>query len=371
MLRKIQIKDTPPEGGMPAAGEHLTIDIHNFIKHYLDENVPLLDQEDRNYYVSFIKKNLMPGNHFAFHEEGALGNREIRNDFSHMFGRALARSITDLYYNVPLFDHAEQYLLDTENRPVYVSGKLLLSTDKDSSHIPYFLCRGKGDEYHLMEGRGKTSPYSKKELEGYVERSNGTTLRNSRGTVIGVKHRTILTQIPFGSVPARCSIIGSQSEGKGKAPDMDSSIFRGHYRKIFANLNHAALSSYLSGTLRHYSNAYKKSYLCGKLLQGGREKLYVIEPITFDFSGELYYRLNYPTEFHTDSIRRRNLVYGLEWDLAALIASESEKSQNDFRESQQYLENIDINESGILGLSNDGSVVAYLNQFYDFSTFEL
>lgn len=371
MLKKLKLKNynlNPPEG---IRHETINIDINNFIKHYLDENVPNFDQEDRDYYIKYFRKKILPGNFFSLKEDAEHETNDLKRDFAASYGKALTRSILDVYCNIPFFDHFNYYTKDKFTRKRYVSDSLLARVkNKDRGH-PYFVAADTLNRLFIVGAKGRNTNYYKKDLVSYIAEVQNGVLVNKNGEPVRMGGWTVPTFISFGGTNSSCSIVQSNFDSQINHDSGDFSVFRGHYRKVFHNLNHSGLSNYLYGTLEHYGEEYKRTMTTGRILLGNSHRRFILEPVTFDCSTEMLYKMNFPERIFEHQTRRRNLVYGLDLEVAESIAMTAGKGSFNFKHALDKLEKFDINGSRMLGLSSDGTIIATLNQFDQFAPVDI
>ncbi len=363
MLKKLKLKNYQISPSVKINGNHVNIDIHNFIKHYLDEHVPNFDPDDRDYYISFFKKRLLPGNYFSFLPETESEVPELKRDFAASYGRAIARSLLDVYCGISFFDHFSGYQRDTDSRQRYVSNNLFAELKQEKQGIPFFIASDTTSRLYTVEANGRSSNYYKKELISYIAVTQNAILKNAKDEEIRSTGWTIPSYIASGATNSSCSMIDTNIEGSVNADTKDFSVFRGHYRKVFHNLNHPGLTNYLHGSLSAYGEEFSRSMLVGRMLMGSQYRWFLIEPITFDCHTELLYRMNLPDPIFEDQTRRRNLVYGLELETAKSISLAASRGSSEFQATFRVLNQFDVNASTILGLSSDGTIVAPLNHF--------
>lgn len=371
MLKRLKLKNYGLETPDTVLSESVTVDIHNFIKHYLDEHVPNYDREDRDYYIKYFKKRLLPGNYFAFEADQEMEITDIKRDFSTAYGRALSRSLLDVYCNIPFFDFFQNYLEDRKGSIRHVSGKYSVRLHNSDLQAPAYLAQDAKGSMYPVETRGRSTNYYRKELISYIGISRNITFVGPDGESPGFTCWTVPSFIAFGNTNSACSLVRSEVAGKGTMKLKDYSIFRAHYRRVMFNMNHVALANHLHGSLERYGDHFRKLFLVGSLLLGNQIRKFILEPITFDGSAEVLYYLNYPDNYFASHTRRRNLVYGLDLDVALLLSEESRRGNHDYSRTISKIDSIDINSAQFLGLSNDGTVITSLDNFRDFEFIEV
>lgn len=243
MTRKFNVNNFNKTLPSYVKNNEISLSTRLIAKHYLDEQA-----ENYNWIEVAIENfrffnRLQNDSFFKYKPQYKPPYTESKKGFSNCLARAFAKACLDKHEKVCFFDDFDSYYVTSKkNKYSFENENIITSKINKDEKGPDLICKDSDKELVIVECKGRLSPYTESDLNGFISQSNNAEVKDKNGTKYKTKHFAIPLYISFNNERSTVSIVDPPSEGESAKNDKDNLIERKHYSRVLQNLGYNDLA---------------------------------------------------------------------------------------------------------------------------------
>ncbi|WP_339845271.1 hypothetical protein [uncultured Dokdonia sp.] len=337
MTRKFKVDNYNEALPSYVKNNELSLSTRLIAKHYLDEQAEKynwIELEIENF--RFFNR-LDNSRYFRYKPQYKPPYTESKKGFSNTLARALAKACLDKHERVSFFDDFDSYYATSgKKKYAFKNQNIVTSKINKKERGPDLICKDSSGEFVIVECKGRLSPYSEKNLNGFITQSNNAQVKDINGYIYQTKHFAVPFYISFNNDSSSLSIVDPPNEGKSAQDDNINLIERKHYSRVLQNLGYSELAFQLLEKQKEVSDSKFEIQVVTTNIDNNQ---YVVPEHLFDLFDFFPFYNQY--------------IYCLELSRFRQLKEIIQNPYTNFKNF--YLENNFKNNEDNIHLSNDGS----------------